>query len=86
MTIIHAIGFVPVIVSMAEMASIAPTAGGQYHWVSEFAHPKLQKPLSYVTGWISTMAWQAGNAIGVFLSKLLASIRRTFAEISKLAL
>lgn len=26
MTIIHAIGFVPVILSMAEMASIAPTA------------------------------------------------------------
>jgi amino acid transporter len=30
MSVIHAIGFVPVVVSMAEMASIAPTAGGQY--------------------------------------------------------
>jgi hypothetical protein len=28
----------------------APTSGGQYHWVSEFAPPSLQKFLSYVTG------------------------------------
>lgn len=28
----------------------APTAGGQYHWVSEFAPPKHQKFLSYLTG------------------------------------
>lgn len=74
MTAIHAIGFTPVILSMAEMASIAPTAGGRYHWVSEFAHPKLQKPLSYITGWASTAAWQAGNAIGVFLTGTLIQV------------
>ena len=28
----------------------APTAGGQYHWVSEFAPPRHQKFLSYLTG------------------------------------
>ena len=28
----------------------APTAGGQYHWVSEFAPTSLQKPLSYLVG------------------------------------
>lgn len=28
----------------------APTAGGQYHWVSEFAPTSLQKPLSYLIG------------------------------------
>ena len=28
----------------------APTAGGQYHWVSEFAPSSLQKPLSYLVG------------------------------------
>jgi choline transport protein len=70
-TVAHAIGFVPIVLSMAEMSSIAPTAGAQYHWVSEFAHPKYQKVLSYYTGWISTMAWQAGNAIGVFLTGTL---------------
>jgi choline transport protein len=70
-TVAHAIGFVPIVLSMAEMSSISPTAGSQYHWVSEFAHPKYQKVLSYYTGWISTMAWQAGNAIGVFLTGTL---------------
>jgi amino acid transporter len=32
------------------MASMAPTSGGQYHWVSEFAPERAQKFLSYLTG------------------------------------
>ncbi|KAG5976349.1 hypothetical protein E4U55_007351 [Claviceps digitariae] len=59
--------FIPVYLSMAEMASMAPIAGAQYHWVSEFAPEKHQKLLSYLTGWTSTLAWQAGNAQGLFL-------------------
>ncbi|KAK5158506.1 hypothetical protein LTS14_003526 [Recurvomyces mirabilis] len=27
----------------------------------------MQRFLSYITGWTSTMAWQAGNALGIFL-------------------
>jgi choline transport protein len=53
--------------SLAEMASMAPTAGGQYHWVSEFSPPSLQKPLSFFVGWMSTLSWQAGTASGPFL-------------------
>ncbi|KAG5927306.1 hypothetical protein E4U42_002365 [Claviceps africana] len=60
-------GFIPVYLSMAEMASMAPIAGAQYHWVSEFAPENCQKILSYLTGWTSTLAWQAGNAQGIFL-------------------
>jgi choline transport protein len=48
------------IASIAEMASMAPNSGGQYHWVSEFAPPSLQKPLSYAVGWSSTIGWIAG--------------------------
>jgi amino acid transporter len=55
-------------ISLAEMASMAPTSGGQYHWVSEFAPPSYQKPLSYLTGWMSALSWQAGNASGSFLT------------------
>jgi len=36
--------------SIGEMASMSPTAGGQYHWVSEFSPPWCQKYLSYITG------------------------------------
>lgn len=42
--------FTPVAVSLAEMASMAPIAGAQYHWVSEFAPAKYQKLMSYLTG------------------------------------
>ncbi|KAF2014149.1 amino acid transporter [Aaosphaeria arxii CBS 175.79] len=57
-----AIGMGFVIVSMAEMASMAPTSGGQYHWVSEFAPRKHQKFLSYVVGWLCVLGWQTGIA------------------------
>ncbi|KAL2380961.1 hypothetical protein RJ035_006608, partial [Blastomyces gilchristii] len=46
----------------------APISGGQYHWVSEFASEKHQKFLSYITGWLSVLAWQAGAASGSFLT------------------
>ncbi|KAJ3494558.1 hypothetical protein NLG97_g3999 [Lecanicillium saksenae] len=59
-------GYIPIYLSMAEMASMAPIAGAQYHWVSEFAPASCQKLLSYLTGWTSTLAWQAGNASGMF--------------------
>ncbi|KAL1639716.1 hypothetical protein SLS58_007614 [Diplodia intermedia] len=60
-------GFSFVMASLAEMSSICPTSGGQYHWVSEFAPAEYQRGLSFFTGWMSTMSWQAGTASGPFL-------------------
>ncbi|EKG20960.1 Amino acid/polyamine transporter I [Macrophomina phaseolina MS6] len=57
-----------VVLSMAEMASMAPTSGGQYHWVSEFGPPQHQKFLSYVVGWLSALGWQTGVATTAFAS------------------
>ena len=53
--------------SIAEYTSIAPINGGQYHWISEFA-PRYQKPLSYIAGWWSTIAWQSTAAGATFLA------------------
>ncbi|MCJ1249806.1 hypothetical protein MMC30_007032 [Trapelia coarctata] len=53
---------------MSEMASMAPTSGGQYHWVSEFAPKSSQKFLSYITGWICVMGWQTGITSVAFLA------------------
>ncbi|KAF2275264.1 amino acid transporter [Westerdykella ornata] len=61
-------GFLAAIISMAEMASMAPTTGGQYHWVSEFAPPSAQKFLSYIVGWLCVLGWQVGNTAIAFLS------------------
>ncbi|KAL8913024.1 MAG: hypothetical protein Q9171_002092 [Xanthocarpia ochracea] len=46
------------------MASMTPTAGGQYHWVSEFSPRWCQKYLSYITGWLLAIGWQ-GAIVGL---------------------
>ncbi len=48
-------GFLPIYLSMAEMASMAPIAGAQYHWVSEFAPRSMQRVLSYVSGYATQL-------------------------------
>ncbi|EHK96427.1 putative Choline transport protein [Glarea lozoyensis 74030] len=53
---------------MGELASMAPTAGGQYHWVSMLAPTSCQKFLSYLVGWINVTAWQANVSAGGFLA------------------
>ncbi|CAK1364386.1 unnamed protein product [Cercospora beticola] len=55
-------GFTFVYLSMAEMGSMAPTTGGQYHWVSEFSPRKYQRVLSYIVGWLGVLGWQALEA------------------------
>ncbi|KAK7427304.1 hypothetical protein QQZ08_006241 [Neonectria magnoliae] len=61
------IGFLLVNTSMAEMASMAPTTGGQYHWVSEFAPPQHQKFISYLMGWMCVLGWQTSCASSAFI-------------------
>lgn len=61
-----------VVLSLAEMASMAPTSGGQYHWVSEFAPPKYQRYLSYAAGWTCATGWLVGAAGGYYIMQTLA--------------
>ncbi|KAK5705709.1 hypothetical protein LTR17_021444 [Elasticomyces elasticus] len=69
------IGFFLAIASMAEMASMAPTTGGQYHWVSEFAPRNAQKQLSYIVGWLCVLGWQVGNcAIGYLCGTIIQGL------------
>jgi len=41
-------------------------------WASEFAHPKAQKFISYVAGWLLTLSWLCGVTSGLFLSGQMA--------------
>jgi choline transport protein len=59
LVLIVTFGMFTVMLSMAEMASMAPTSGGQYHWVSEFAPAEYQKQLSYAVGWLVALGWQS---------------------------
>ncbi|KAF2004153.1 amino acid transporter-like protein [Amniculicola lignicola CBS 123094] len=44
---------------MAEMASMIPIAGGPFNWVAILAPDYCRKFLSYLTGWLSVLAWQS---------------------------
>ncbi|KAF3763246.1 amino acid transporter [Cryphonectria parasitica EP155] len=63
-----------VVLSLAEMTSMSPTAGGQYHWVSEFAPPRWQKEASYAAGWMSSLGWVASYAGGVYVAAQLVQV------------
>lgn len=60
-------GYCLVFASIAEMASISPTSGGQYHWVSEFAPKNCQRFLSWLVGYTSVVGWQIGLASLAFI-------------------
>lgn len=47
---------------------MAPTSGGQYHWVSMLAPPSCRKFLGYLTGWLTLTGWQALVASGAYLT------------------
>ncbi|KKY16533.1 putative amino acid transporter [Diplodia seriata] len=51
--IIAFIGTLLTAASLAEIASIYPTAGGQYHWVASLAPSHTRLVASWFTGWIN---------------------------------
>ncbi|KAJ9653870.1 hypothetical protein H2201_009086, partial [Coniosporium apollinis] len=78
-----ALGMSLVVASLAEMASMAPTSGGQYHWVSEFSPPQYQRFLSYMAGWMSTLSWHTTAAgatfvVGTLIQGVIVAYRPSF--------
>ena len=65
------IGTIAVFTTMAEMASMAPTAGGQYHWVWMLAPSSCRRFLSYIMGWLVICGWQAILAGGGYFGGAL---------------
>ncbi|EME78277.1 uncharacterized protein MYCFIDRAFT_80709 [Pseudocercospora fijiensis CIRAD86] len=48
-----------IVLSLAEMSSMVPVAGGPYQWVAEFASAKYRRLLSYCAGTLCSVGWQA---------------------------
>ncbi|KAF7560390.1 hypothetical protein G7046_g3750 [Stylonectria norvegica] len=48
--------------SMAEIASVYPTAGGQYHWTGILAPKKWSREMGYCCGVINLFGWLATTA------------------------
>lgn len=62
------IGNLSVFSTLCELVSMAPTAGGQYHWVAMLAPRWCSKFLSYVTGWLTLGGWQGTAASSSYLT------------------
>ncbi|KAE8352491.1 amino acid/polyamine transporter I [Aspergillus coremiiformis] len=60
-------GVTATFVVISELVSMAPTSGGQYHWCSMLAPPSAMKLVSYMTGWLTAIGWQATYASAMYL-------------------
>lgn len=61
--------------TIAELASVYPTAGGQYHYVSILAPAKFCRSLSYACGMITNFSWIAtGAAVSMIFSEELMTL------------
>lgn len=45
--------------SLAEMSSILPIAGAQYHWTAALAPNSCRKFITWIQGWLTWLAWLA---------------------------
>lgn len=61
-------GTLSVFATLSELVSMAPTSGGQYHWVSMLAPASSRKFLGYLTAWLALTGWQALVASGGFVT------------------
>jgi len=54
--------------SLAEMSSMTPIAGAQYHWSYNLAPPRIAPFMAWMQGWITVFAWQATLTSVTFLA------------------
>ncbi|KAI1210100.1 amino acid transporter [Annulohypoxylon truncatum] len=81
------VGVTSVYATVAELASIAPTAGGQYHWVAMMAPDSCANFLSYLTAWLTTLAWQViaittSYSVATIIQGIIVLARPTYVAIA----
>ncbi|KAE8397972.1 amino acid/polyamine transporter I [Aspergillus pseudonomiae] len=54
--------------TLSELVSMAPTSGGQYHWVAILAPRWCHKFLSFITAWLVILGWLGAFASGVYMA------------------
>ena len=69
------IGQLAVAASLAEICSVYPTSGGQYHWAAVLSLPRYARSLSFICGWINVAGWWALTAsAGSFQGQLITGM------------
>ena len=70
--LIVSVVYLSVAASLAEMASVYPTAGGQYHFTSILAPERFGPVLSYTCGMTGVFSWSVlCAAVNILVSQLL---------------
>ncbi|OAP56145.1 hypothetical protein AYL99_09324 [Fonsecaea erecta] len=73
--IVSSIAYMSIAISMAELASVYPTAGGQYHFASILAPRKIKQGLSYACGLLSIFSWIAiGAAVTIIPAQQIMAL------------
>ncbi|KAF9888969.1 hypothetical protein FE257_008139 [Aspergillus nanangensis] len=65
-----AIGALSIALSLAEFASMVPTAGGQYHYVAALAPLQYRRLLSWIAGWATIWSWLLSALAGIFANTM----------------
>lgn len=47
------------VASLAELSSVQPIAGAQYHWTDYLAPPRYRRFITWMQGWITWFSWIA---------------------------
>jgi choline transport protein len=81
--ILSSIAYMCIAISLAELASVYPTAGGQYHFASILAPKKIRRGVSYACGLLSMFSWVAiGAAVTIIpaqqIMALVSALNPTF--------
>lgn len=73
--IVTTIIYLCISLSLAELASVYPTAGGQYHFSSILAPQQYSRQISYVCGFITCFYWIAtGAAVAIIVATQIATL------------
>lgn len=68
-------------ISLAELISVYPTPGGQYHFTSILAPKKWSRGLSYICGSISMFSWIALTAAATILgAQMVLALAESYAN------
>ncbi|PSN60880.1 putative GABA permease [Corynespora cassiicola Philippines] len=78
-------GTLSIFATLSELASMAPTSGGQYHWASMLAPASSRKFIGYITAWLTLTGWQSllasgGHVTGTLIQGLIVLTHPDYLE------
>lgn len=77
--LISSIVYICIALSLAELASVYPTAGGQYHFTSILAPDSINRGISYACGLVSLLSWIAiGSSVTLIPAQQIPALVATY--------